>query len=421
MSDFLAPASVTAILKWTLTNALAGSGLDTVFGTQAGVSALPPDRVLVGNTEKPQVNLFMYHVSSNPAWRNMQMPSRDSSGQPVNNPALALNLHYLLSAYGKNEFDAEILLGWAMQILHDTPVLTRDFVQNALAAMAAQPGATTEEKALANTTFPNQPELARVTPQVLSTEDIYKLWTAFHATYRTTAAYQVSVVLIQRTAAVRAGLPVQTRNILVRPSPPPVIDHVEPALVATGETLTIIGRDFIADDPADTMLLFDGGIAIVPDLVQGHVARLKLPATLPAGTRSVQVTRNVRFGSAGDPHAGVRSGAALFTLLPSLFAPPASVAAGSVLTLTINPPVLREQSAAVLIGGSAIEIDKRPASAPASSSTLAFPIPVALPHPPPPAGLPIRVRIDGAESRLTLDPNPGPTQGQFLPQITVTP
>ena len=45
----------------------------------------------------------------------------------------------MFSAYGPNELDAEILLGWAMQILHEQPVLTRDIVQSSLTA--AQGGA----------------------------------------------------------------------------------------------------------------------------------------------------------------------------------------------------------------------------------------------------------------------------------------
>ena len=58
----------------------------------------------------------------------------------------------------------------------------------------------------------------KLSPQSLSTEDVYKLWTAFRARYRATAAYMASVVLIRRTHAARVGLPVQTRNILVQPA-----------------------------------------------------------------------------------------------------------------------------------------------------------------------------------------------------------
>jgi hypothetical protein len=421
MSDFFAPAGVTAVLKWTLMSALPGSGLDAVLGTQANISALPPDRLKTGADETPQLNLFMYHVGTNPAWRNLDLPGRDASGQPISNPPLPLTLHYLLSAYGKSEFDAEILLGWAMQILNDTPVLSRSFVRNALVQMAAQPGASSEVQAIATTTFPDQVESARLTPEDLPIEDMYRLWTAFQASYRSSAAYQVSVVLLQRTTPVRASLPVLVRNIQALPAEPPVIETLSPAMLATGEVLTLIGRNFVGDTPGDTRLLFDGTIELTPDLAQGNLIRFTLPPELPAGTRAVQVVRRVRFGSAGDPHAGPRSDPAPFMLLPRIVAPPASAATGALLTLTITPPVLREQAAALLLGNTAIDIPKRPLSDPASSSTLAFPIPAGFPHPPPPAGLPLRVRIDGAESALKVDTAPGPTQGQLVPQIRLTP
>ena len=55
-----------------------------------------------------------------------ELPSRDERGrQRLSNPPLALDLHYLLTAYGADDLDAEILLGYAMQLLHETPVLTR--------------------------------------------------------------------------------------------------------------------------------------------------------------------------------------------------------------------------------------------------------------------------------------------------------
>ena len=137
MSNALAIASVSAVLKDLLNNAAIDHQLSNVVG-EVKVSALPPDRVLVeGTPETSRINLFMYQVTPNQGWRNVDLPSRDSSGERTASPPLALDLHYLVSAYGASEFHAEILLGYAAQLLHETPVLTRDAIRRTLAPSLA--------------------------------------------------------------------------------------------------------------------------------------------------------------------------------------------------------------------------------------------------------------------------------------------
>ncbi len=418
MSDFLAVAGVTSVLRWILTDALSGSGLDTTLGATPHVTALPPDRIVVGDTEAPSLNLFMYHVGLNSSFRNTDLPERDSAGRVVSSPPLALDLHFLLSAYGRNELDGEILLGWAMQILHENQLLSRSIVQNALTASRAAPGATSEIQAVGLSTLANQAELVKLSPQSLTTEDVYKLWTAFQARYRATAAYMASVVLIQRTRPARAGLPVQTRNILVQPLDRPVIDDVTPQFATAGGTLTLRGRNFVGGAVIDTLVTFDGGPPITPDLVLPRSITVTVPTTVQAGVQSLQVARNINFGAPTDPHGALLSDPATFMLIPSIVSPPASVAIGATLTLTINPPVGRRQRAILLIGGQSVEIDPRPLSAPDTQATLAFPIPSTFTAVPAP-GQPLRVRIDGAESAVTLNNSLIPPA--FVPRIAVTP
>ena len=149
MSDFFAVGGVSAVLKWILSNDLSTAGLHTALGAAAGVSVLAPDRVATGSTEQAQLNLFMYYASLNGSYRNVDLPSRDDQGRRLTNSPLPLNLHYLVSAYGKNEFDSEILLAWAMQWFHENPVIARKTIQDSLAAMAAAVGATSEVQAIA--------------------------------------------------------------------------------------------------------------------------------------------------------------------------------------------------------------------------------------------------------------------------------
>ncbi|MFN8569439.1 MAG: DUF4255 domain-containing protein [Kouleothrix sp.] len=92
------------------------------------VSVRPPDRARDGFTGN-QVNLFMFQTNTNAALRNTDLPLRiraDGRGFPP----LALNLLYLVTAYGRDGQDPDLfahrLLGRAMSVLHDTPLLTAD-------------------------------------------------------------------------------------------------------------------------------------------------------------------------------------------------------------------------------------------------------------------------------------------------------
>ena len=200
MSGPLAIAAVTLAMKDLLDAGLAGLDLSSIGNVS--VSALPPDRVTTGETEPNRLNLFLYRVASNPGWRNEQLPSRDSAGARVSNPPLALDLHYLLTAYGSQNFHAEALLGVAMQVLHETPMLTRARLR-ALLGAAPPPPPPFDPVPVAD--IADQIESIKIAPVYLGSEELSKLWSAMQARYRMTMAYMVSVVLIQATGSVRAS------------------------------------------------------------------------------------------------------------------------------------------------------------------------------------------------------------------------
>ena len=81
----------------------------------------------------------MYRVAPNQGLWNAGLPSYSTNGDGQTNPPLALNLHYLLTAYGTADFEAEILLGYAMHILHERPVLDRAAIRRALDTEPAGP------------------------------------------------------------------------------------------------------------------------------------------------------------------------------------------------------------------------------------------------------------------------------------------
>jgi hypothetical protein len=269
MSNALAIAGVTAVLRDRLNDGLINHNVAGVVGSSVTVSVLPPDRVVPSDgTESSQLNLFLYNVTPNLGWRNEGLPSHDGSGRSrLSNPPLALDLHYLLSSYSGGDLHAEILLGYAVQLMHEFPVITRAMIRSAL---NPSPDVGTDLppalRALADCGLADQVESLRITPHHLNTEELSKLWTATQASYRPTAAYQVSVVLIEATQATRPSLPVLTRGevdpvskrdrgVVASPgvAPPlPGIEAVVPAgkqpVVRLGETTTLSGHHLEGTD-----------------------------------------------------------------------------------------------------------------------------------------------------------------------------
>jgi hypothetical protein len=414
MSDYLAVGGVTATLLYLLTHNLTLSGPEGILSSSA-VTAVSPDLIEAGKAEDPQLNLFLYYVSLNPALRNLDLPSAGANGNRISNPPLALDLHYLMSAYGNAQLTAEILLGWAMKVFHDNPVLPKAMIQDALDNLTS--GSSAEALLVAASTLARQIEHLRITPQTLTTEEIYRLWPAFQAPYRPSTAFQVSVVVIQDTSTVPSGLPVQRRKILALPLQAPLISGISPVMAVAGSVLTITGANFLGQAIPDTVLSFDGAAAVQADLVRGNVVSVTLPTTLLAGTRMVRVQRMVTFPHEITARQGFSSSPAPFQLIPAIQdALPVQATLGTSLTLTISPPVGRTQQATVYIGDYALPVPSRPVTAPPTDASLTVTVPADGPPDGPGEGtFPIRVEIDGASSLLTQQPS-----GQWTPQVVVS-
>ncbi len=414
MSDYLAVGGVSAVLRYLLLNTVTMPP-PTIQGSTPGITAISPDLIQTGTNEQAQLNLFMYYVSVNPALRNLDLPSYNGQGGQVSNPPLALDLHYLVTAYGAAQFDPEILLAWAMKVFHDNPLVPSQSIQNALNALGQQPSPTAQAQLIAGSTLAQQTEQIRITPEVLTTEEIYRLWTAFQAPYRPSTALKVSVVVIQDTAPVTSNMPPKTWSVTALPLQGPVVAGLTPGMVPAGGTLTITGSNFLGANPSDTVVSFDAapGVAaqtVQPETVQNTKINVALP-TLPAGTRTLRVQQMTTFPPSTTRHQGFSSSSAPFQLVPTIASPVPTATPGSTLTLTVSPAVGRTQQAILYIGDNAIPINERPTSDPTSATTITFPVPANLP-----AGTyPIRLEIDGAPSTLTAVAG-----GQFTPQVVVS-
>lgn len=385
MSNALAIAAVTAVIKDLLDNALIDHSVSAAVGGTVTVSALPPDRIEVGDNEAPRLNIFLYHVSHNAALRNMDLPARDANGRRASQPRLALDLHYLLSAYSAEDFQAEILLGYAMLLLHETPVLTRDAIRRTLAAPSPVTGAILPPAltALSASRLADQLEMVKLSPHPLNTEEVSKLWPAFQAHYRPSVAYLASLVLIESELPVRSALPVlsrgevdpvtqKDRGVVVQASlvpPYATLESVAPQTgqpaVRMGELITLTGRSLEGDTVGARFTHVRTGAQLElpsePNPTSTSVA-VRMPSDPPAGPLPPGSTLDPFAWRAGVYAVSVvirRAGEAdrVTNVLPLVLAPrfaaptvaPAPPGSATV-SLSVSPPVHADQSVRLVVG-----------------------------------------------------------------------
>jgi len=394
MSNALAIAAVTATLRNLI--------VKSVDVPNQNITTKPLDRVRTGNSNPDQLNIFLYQTVVNAAWRNRDMPRQIQPGE-TGQPPLALNLLYLITAYGKDDDDTQghRWLGQAMSTLHDHPLLGAQEIQDALNGSELE----------------SQIERVRITPQTMSLEEMSKLWTTFQTQYRISAAYQVEVVLIESNRPARTPLPVLTRGAgdsgisaqadLIPPFP--TIVSVQPPNnqpgVRLNEALTISGFHLNSDSVG----------------VRFTTSRLPAPRTEPASGTAEQVTVTV-------PNDPVNLPAGFYTVAVQLSAPgqpdrftnewplqispsisgiaPTTAPAGDVtFTLTCTPQVRPEQRVTLLFGDR--EILAQPYAA--QTGTLTFKVSAAAK-----GDYFLRLRVDGVDSllvdRSTVPPRFDPTQ-----------
>lgn len=196
MSSALAIAATTFLLKDLLDNRLIAQGLTSSLG-EVSVTALPPDRVPVGAEERSQLNLFLYRITPYTGWRGGRVGNDAANGRvAAAAPPLALDLHYLLAAYGEHDFHAELLLGVAMQVLHQTPVLSAATIQSVLTTGVSAGSSSPLRAALAAASVNDGGAGVTIEPEFLSNEETSKLWSALQARYRPSASYKVSAIVL---------------------------------------------------------------------------------------------------------------------------------------------------------------------------------------------------------------------------------
>ena len=350
MSTALAIASVTYVLRDLLNNEIIGEEIPNKTGAEVTVTTLSPDRAEIQYPTSSYLNLYMYRVTFNQGWRNSAYPSFDSDGNRVSNPPLGLDLHYLLTANGIKELHSEILLGHGMKLFHEMPVINRDKIRESLTDASAEKAASLPEelKTLSTSGLADQIGQIKIVPETLNTEEISKLWAAFGSKYRPSAAYQVSVVLIESTKSVKSALKVKQRNIYVNPFRLPVIEKVRSqknnaAAIVEGQPI-LAGYNLVLDGyhfRNELVSVKTGDLETILDPLKIADARIivTLPGGLKSGIQSIQVIHKKLMGSPPVSHYGVESNMAAFVLSSEIIVDSEYISVDKKIKVKVNPVI----------------------------------------------------------------------------------
>jgi hypothetical protein len=405
MGDYRTVAAITVVLQNFL---------------QQAVSPLPGAHVRTGRPERVGVehpagvvNVFLYQVAPNAAFRNADVPTRRADGTLLQRPRVALDLYYLLSFYGEDrEQIPQQLLGLSVSALNAWP--------SPLFGPEPPPAAAAE--------FPD-PALLTFSPVTLSLEELSKFWLMFQLPYALSIAYRGSVALVDSDLTPQPpALPVRRPPVLAFvPARTPQIDGIAPPQVAPapGALLTVTGSD-LGGAGVEVRI---GSAVATPTSARARSPAVPLPDGLPAGPLPLQVVRQVTAGEPPTRRTVAESNVTSFVLLPvverATFTPadPGATGASPAITVAVAPAVVRGQQAALFLderqapAGRAPHGYAIPAAAGASGQSLTFAAAGVAP-----ATYLVRVQVDGAASLLTVDADPGsPTRGQYAgPTVVVS-
>ncbi|MGC5564316.1 Pvc16 family protein [Streptomyces sp. FR-108] len=180
---------------------------------------------------EPTITVFLYQVTPNTSQRGTDLPTRASDGTLLKRAAAALDLHFLISAYGdETELVGQRLIGSVVRTLHEIPVLPLDIIELA-----------GEKPYLADSDLAEAAQRVRFTPTVMDIDETSKLWGMLHQTpYTLSVVYQAALVLIEGRGTPVAAKPVERSTVRAlpfgapgAPVPPGAGDAVRPASGAT--------------------------------------------------------------------------------------------------------------------------------------------------------------------------------------------
>jgi hypothetical protein len=181
--------------------AIAGVSETLVKLLQEGlVGLVAPDHITLASPAEveldtsPWLGLFLFQVAENHRMKNQSMERLDPLR--LQHPAFVVDLSYLVIPYAQTRETEHLILGRVIQVFAGHPVLLGSRLQGSLAG-------STEE--------------LRVLFHPLSTEELFRLWNAFHTKpFKLSLCYQVSPVKIDTILPPVGVPPVVERTLRYR-------------------------------------------------------------------------------------------------------------------------------------------------------------------------------------------------------------
>jgi hypothetical protein len=137
------------------------------------------------------ITLFLYRVFHNgtirtPPGRLTQNGKEEKSSMPV-------ELHVLLTSWASSADLQHRLLGWAMRVLEDTPIIPSTILNY-------------------NEDVFHPDETIEIVPTELSTENLFRIWeTVTDKNYQISVPYVLRIIFIESLIEESSGKPVQQR------------------------------------------------------------------------------------------------------------------------------------------------------------------------------------------------------------------
>ncbi|MCF4968213.1 DUF4255 domain-containing protein [Nostoc sp. CMAA1605] len=419
MSNYLAIATITATLQRTL-QASVQMDLDG-----ARVTTVRPDRLGSGSPEAG-VNIYLYDILMNPAWRSADLRQRHSEEKYIKRSQTGLDLYYLLTCYGNDvELEPQRLMGSIIRTFNSKSNITTESIRETVTDSTLA--------FLADSDLAEQVETISISPVDLNVEEISKIWSVFFQTpYSLSIAYKTSIVLIDGGDIPKKPLPVRNLQRHVTPYQPAI------AQIKVREELAKIWQTQLAANPlilasstllikgdklsADITQVRIGNVTATPQKVTNQEITLELASipveSLRAGMQSLQVIH---------PQQRVNSNIVPILLRPTIEEITVSNLKGrgndprsAEITVRVNVSIeLTQQLTLVLTELSPSQFAGYSYEKTKNRQNLSHSVTFIVNDCPPGTYL-VRLVVDGAESLLTVDTDPqSPTFEQYIAPVVV--
>jgi hypothetical protein len=316
MSNYLAIATITATLARLLQSSIQ---LDM---PGAKVTTTRPEAT-GGKIPEVGMNLYMYQVIPNPAWRNYDLRNRRPKGELIKHSQAGLDLFYIMTFYGNDlNLEPQRLLGSAVRTIVDNPILTPEMIRATVN--------NSNYSYLADCTLEQQVERVTIVPSQMNTEELSKIWSAFfQIPHVLSFAFQGGAVLIEGNKPSGRALPIRSAQFYTTPNQPVVEQAVSEAGVNqpifADSKLAIRGKQL----QADLVQVKIGAARVTPQQVSEKEIGLdlsKLPQEealcLRAGVQQLCVLHPIAKGASFESERAVASNVMPFVLCPQIVGQP---------------------------------------------------------------------------------------------------